>query len=208
MKALRVIGAVVVLLAIGMFVNARLRSTAAGVYSSKPVRIVSLERLVNPDGSSTIRSVNIRWVTEDGAWKLIKLDPQGRSSVALYSDGDGLFVESKDHTVWQKSKRTDGEGPHVMHPSVEGYLNSKQFAREDQICGYRAFVLKNGDASNYTEVWYIPEVGKLPAKVVIHTAGQPDVVDEAIKIEFVPVSAQEVKRPDGPVSEKFLKKTQ
>jgi hypothetical protein len=99
----------------------------------------------------------------------------------------------------QLSAPYGGQTPHLNHPSPESFLRSKEFAREDQVCGYRAFVLKRGDANNYSEVWYSPVIGMIPVKVVFHTAGMPEVVDEVIKIEFVPVSDADVKKAEGPV---------
>jgi len=168
--------------------------------------MVSLESILNLDGSSTIRSVNIRWITEAGAWKLIKLDARGNKSVAFYSDAAGLFAEGKDHSMGQLSRRAEGEGPHLNHPSAEGYLHSKEFNREEQICGYRAFVLRRGDVDNYTESWFIPEVGAIPVKLLSHNARTPDIVDEALKIEFVPVSEADVKKPDGAATEMLIDK--
>jgi hypothetical protein len=99
MKILRAISIVAMLVVVGVLVSARFRTTASlGVPHSKTVRIVSLESVLNLDGSSTIRSVNIRWITEAGAWKLIKLDAQGKKSMALYSEAGGLFAEGKDHS--------------------------------------------------------------------------------------------------------------
>jgi hypothetical protein len=88
MRTIKLLATVTVLLVATPFVRAQSPANPSAPPSPKSMRIVSLESVVKPDGSSTIRSVNIRWVTEAGAWKLIKLDAQGRSNVAMYSDAE------------------------------------------------------------------------------------------------------------------------
>jgi hypothetical protein len=202
MKVLRIVTAAVVLASVGLVVSARLRGSPEP-FQARSMRIVSLEKLVNADGSSIIRSVNIRLVTDTGAWKLIKIDPNGRPGSAMYSDNEGVFAQSKDNTLYEVSKHADGK-PHLGHPSADGFRQSKQFLREDTICNYRAFVL--GDVN--TEVWYATEVGTIPLKTIMRGGGGAgsDLVNEAVSVEFVPVSADEIKKPSVPTAGPLIRK--
>lgn len=78
--------------------------------------------------------------------------------------------------------------------SAELLQSSSAFVRQDEICGFRVYVLRHsGSEPRMVEFWYAPETGAVPLKTVTETGDGRRLITEATKVEFREVFDEELK---------------
>jgi hypothetical protein len=168
-------------------------------YPARDYIMVSLETFLPANGGAArLVALRSRWVKAGGAWKEVYTQirkDQAVGSKTLYSRSDGMYLSDQRGVQLVNQGSIARESYH----STAFLRKLPQLNREDSFLGFKTFVTKSGAPSgDYLEYHYAPEVGEIPIKVVMHSAGG-DTVIEAVKIDFVEVSDGTLSLPDEPI---------
>jgi hypothetical protein len=137
-----------------------------------------------------------RRVTAKGEYRETQHNFNGENRERIVST-EGFYSKPKGGSEWQLvSGHTNRHHETARNMDL---LTHPQFHRTENVLGYKAFVLRLGEDSDYVELWLVPEFGSVPVKEVVYKMGYFDRIVEAIRINYEDVSDAEVSIANQPV---------
>jgi hypothetical protein len=183
-------------------------------YQPSGFTMIQTEKIIRPGQDAVQVGLWTRMVTSRGEWK--------RTGQRFHSDGSvtieqsvgterGVFAvrngaDGKPETLELLSMWLPSEALHIWY-SPQTYKTSPGFAREENLLGYKAYVLRDEGKtdSNWMETYYIPQLGSYWAKEVTTRPGLTTVI-EAVSVDMHEPSEALIKAPDLPEGTSLMQK--
>ena len=211
MKTIRIITALLVLLlssiVLVQYVNSRVENRT---YPARDYILHRVETKYSVNSSPESFAYITSWVKASGDTKtlFIRRKSDGTPVVDyILANEDGQFeYESGASSIRLLHSNKDPDRDKRRSPQY--HLTSPQYTRTEKVLGFDAYVLKSevDETGGYSEIYFAPEVDALPIKIVTVNGNGSKVVDEAVKVEFLPLPQDMFVTPPLPIDFSFIER--
>jgi hypothetical protein len=166
--------------------------------------LVSRVTYLNLGDKGEPASQETRYVSSNGSFRAVRVDPNGHTREYFFELGRGYFSVNHQRGLLFQDRKVSPAGPTGTPLTAEQLRASPQLVRTEQLLGLTAYVLRVTETDTglpSVDVYRTVELGSTPLKVVNYSDGKVSMMTEPVSVTWGEPAAALLKGPDYPVAQ-------